>query len=267
MMNSPQSQPASPPEQDLELLSAYLDNQLTGPERVNLERRLGAEPRLRRELDELRATTAALRELEPLPLPRSFTLDPATVGRRRGFAPVAWFLQLGSGLAGLALVLLATAQMLAPAATPAAAPLSTQVVSEAAGMAAMAPTAAPAAEMRTQDAPAAAGLPESAPAATSAPEATAAPAAPATGMVESTPAPTLGPDAVAGAAVMVAESSPGPATDTSAANADAPPPADAPAPAPAPQVAPTSPISPALTLTLGVILIGLAAGWYALGRR
>jgi hypothetical protein len=112
-MNTSQPQPNAPTEADLELLSAYLDNQLSIAERVGLEQRLRAEPLLRTELEELRATADLLRNLEPVQPPRSFTLDPATAPRRVRFVPFAWVMQLGSGLAGMALVLLASVQLLA----------------------------------------------------------------------------------------------------------------------------------------------------------
>jgi hypothetical protein len=69
-------------DEDLELLSAYIDGQLAAGERAALEERLGAEPPLRLALEELRATVAALRTLEPVRPPRSFTLDPAQVTPR-----------------------------------------------------------------------------------------------------------------------------------------------------------------------------------------
>ncbi|EFO79637.1 hypothetical protein OSCT_2501 [Oscillochloris trichoides DG-6] len=123
-MKTPQPQFSPLPEQDLELLSAYLDDQLEGPTRSDLERRLADDPRLRSELEELRSTTALLRELPTLTPPRSFTLDPATVQPRRshyaGWA-LAWVGQLGSGLAGLMLVLLASLQMLGGMSGPMAA--------------------------------------------------------------------------------------------------------------------------------------------------
>ncbi|HMQ34291.1 MAG TPA: anti-sigma factor, partial [Chloroflexaceae bacterium] len=75
-MNSSQPNLSSLPESDVELLSAYLDNQLGVAERVNLERRLEAEPALRAELAELREAVGAVRALEPVRPPRSFTLDP-----------------------------------------------------------------------------------------------------------------------------------------------------------------------------------------------
>ncbi|MEI6777199.1 MAG: hypothetical protein WCK70_09870 [Chloroflexales bacterium] len=119
-MNTSQQQMYSLPDSDLELLSSYIDNRLGAAERAELERRLGAEPRLRAELEDLRATTTLLRELDPLPLPRSFTLDRATAPRRRSFLSLAWLMQLSGGLAGLALVLMASLQMMGSMAAPSA---------------------------------------------------------------------------------------------------------------------------------------------------
>lgn len=95
-------QPVS--EQDRELLSAYIDQQLAVEERQALERRLEQEPALRRELEELQTTVALLRDLPALELPRAFTLDPATAPKRRSF----WqqLLPFGGGLVGVALIML-----------------------------------------------------------------------------------------------------------------------------------------------------------------
>ncbi len=68
-------------ERDLILLNAYLDGALSAAEREALERRLSTDPSLRRELEALRATIALLRMAERVPVPRSFTLDPAVYGR------------------------------------------------------------------------------------------------------------------------------------------------------------------------------------------
>lgn len=110
-MNTSQPDMNSLPDGDLELLSGYIDNQLGPAERAKLERRLGVEPRLRAELEDLRTTASVLRSLEPLRPPRSFTLSPATATRRRGILALAWAMQLGGGLVGLALVLMASLQM------------------------------------------------------------------------------------------------------------------------------------------------------------
>ncbi|HMO59781.1 MAG TPA: zf-HC2 domain-containing protein, partial [Roseiflexaceae bacterium] len=61
---------------DIELLSAYIDNELSAADRARLEVRLQAEPLLRTTLAELQTTVTALQSLETLGPPRSFTLDP-----------------------------------------------------------------------------------------------------------------------------------------------------------------------------------------------
>ncbi len=84
-----------------ELLSAYLDGELTAAEREHLEARLLTDPALQRELDALRRTVTLVRDLPPAPLPRNFILSPGMLsspspplpsspqGRRRAFRP--WF--------------------------------------------------------------------------------------------------------------------------------------------------------------------------------
>lgn len=111
MTTSPASQ-SELPERDLELLSAYLDNELAPADRTALEQRLASEPRLRRELAELGATRDLLREQPWVTPPRSFTLTPDMAGMRpRRFALPSW-LQPLSGLAALALVMLIGWQVL-----------------------------------------------------------------------------------------------------------------------------------------------------------
>ncbi len=232
------------PERDLELLSAYLDNQLTVAERMNLDRRLAAEPRLRAELEELRATTTLLRQLAPVRPPRSFTLDPTTAPRPRRFIPITWFMQLGSGLAGLALVLLATVQLL---------------VMGGVGVE-LAPAAAPAPAALEAEAPTVATMAESAPKTSGAmaPEAT-----PAADQAATQPPP------LAGGAGSTTENGTGgpPAIDPTV---DALPggaerqatPFEAPAPAVQPRSFPVG-----LTLALGLVLIGLALAWHLASRR
>jgi hypothetical protein len=69
-------------ERDLELLSAYLDGELTDREQRSLEQRLARDNALRTELDRLRDTVALVGELPRLRAPRQFTLDPAVYGRK-----------------------------------------------------------------------------------------------------------------------------------------------------------------------------------------
>lgn len=70
-----------PTERDLELLSAYLDGELSDRERNTLERRLDQERALLHELNALRDTVALLHDLPRLKAPRNFTLDPAKYSR------------------------------------------------------------------------------------------------------------------------------------------------------------------------------------------
>ncbi len=103
MKNLPQPQHT---DDDLVLLSSYLDRQLAPAEQQAIEERLRVDHALQAELDELRITTALLRDLEPVVPPRSFTLDPEQVRPRRPLL-VGW-MRLGSLLAALVLALTAT---------------------------------------------------------------------------------------------------------------------------------------------------------------
>ncbi len=69
-------------ERDLIQLNAYLDGEMSAEEREAFERRLAQDAALQRELEALRATVALLHMAERVPLPRSFTLDPAVYGRQ-----------------------------------------------------------------------------------------------------------------------------------------------------------------------------------------
>jgi len=70
-------------ERDLEVLSNYLDGQLTTGERARLEARLQTELELRTVLEQIRQTRAAVRNLPFLRAPRNYTLTPKMVGVRR----------------------------------------------------------------------------------------------------------------------------------------------------------------------------------------
>jgi hypothetical protein len=186
---------------DLELLSAYIDRQLTDDARAALERRLEREPALRLALDELRATVAALRALEPARPPRSFTLDVSKHGARKrsgwGFGRL---LPFGSGLAALLVAAWITASMFGGQAS---APTFQTISGELApgGSIAAANTAEPPRTFRVPAEPAAppeapapsvADTQNSAPTATMAAPAAAAPAATAPAPI-SAPAPTTTP--------------------------------------------------------------------------
>jgi anti-sigma factor RsiW len=107
---------------DPDLLSAYLDNQVTSTERDRIERHLGACETCQRELDVLRQTVALLRAMPRAPVPRAFVLSEAQVGIRRPAARPAWY---GGALRGMGAVaaivmvaLIATTLLQQPAWTP-----------------------------------------------------------------------------------------------------------------------------------------------------
>ena len=76
---------------DIEILSAYLDNQLSSHQRASLEARLRSEPELSAELDGLRNTRQMLRSLPKLRAPRNFTLAAQTYQKRASARLPAFF--------------------------------------------------------------------------------------------------------------------------------------------------------------------------------
>jgi anti-sigma factor RsiW len=66
---------------DLELLSSYLDGQLSPSDYARLESRLSSDPDLRAVLDDLRGARSLLRGLPTRKAPRNFTLTPKMVGK------------------------------------------------------------------------------------------------------------------------------------------------------------------------------------------
>lgn len=94
--------------QDIELLSAYLDQELDPGESARLEARLQVEPDLNSALRDLRRTRQVLRSLPVVRAPRNFTLTPDAAGiLRKEPGWLRWFstLRLSSALAGLMLIL------------------------------------------------------------------------------------------------------------------------------------------------------------------
>ncbi len=143
---------------DLELLSAYIDGQLSAEERRAVERRLGEEAELRQAYEELRATVQALRDLEPLRPPRSFTLDPAKAAAQRPpVARLGWgrLLQAVGVFASVLIVAIGALYVLGsmgagapsmavqPTAAPAAEPMSAAAPAEAPTVAVEARESAP----------------------------------------------------------------------------------------------------------------------------
>ncbi len=171
---------------DLELLSAYIDQQLTAADRATLEQRLEHEPALQLALEELRTTVGLLRELPAARPPRSFALDPRSVAPKRSWS-FPW-MQLGSALVAATLLLVfgfVLTRGTGGGGSPASAPMAASAPTSA--PAAAAPTFAPAAPMSAAaeptaaagaEAPMAAGVaPTAVAASTSAPAAALAPAA------------------------------------------------------------------------------------------
>lgn len=69
--------------QDIETLSAYLDDQLLAEEKAKLQSRLQQEAGLRQDLENLRQTRAVLRSTPQVKRPRSFALTPEMVKEQR----------------------------------------------------------------------------------------------------------------------------------------------------------------------------------------
>ena len=65
---------------DAELLSAYLDSQLSKVDSAQLESRIKTDPELRSVYDELRQSRTVLRKLPARRAPRNFTLTPKMAG-------------------------------------------------------------------------------------------------------------------------------------------------------------------------------------------
>jgi len=98
---------------DLQLLSAYLDNELDSAQRQKLETQIENDPVLREKLKDLRRTKLTLSSLSHLKAPRNFTLTPEIVTvRRRKSAPMFRALKLASSIAGILLVALISIELL-----------------------------------------------------------------------------------------------------------------------------------------------------------
>lgn len=118
--------------QDFELLSAYLDLELSPSERLRLESRLQTETDLKEALNDLRKTRLVLRSLPVMRAPRNFTLTPEMAGikPRRENVFLIWFarMRLSSALAAVLLVLVLLGDFLSGAtllpASPTAADLA-----------------------------------------------------------------------------------------------------------------------------------------------
>lgn len=132
---------------DWQLLSEYLDGQLSARSQAQLEQRLREHPELRSALEEIRQTRSILRSVRMQRVPRNFTLTPAMARQSRPreilrFVPV---LNFASALAALAVIVTLAVQFL---------PLSTTAASQRAADTAPAAAAAPMAAQPQGTAPA-----------------------------------------------------------------------------------------------------------------
>jgi hypothetical protein len=114
---------------DWEVLSAFLDGQLSAQEKALLEIRLQENPELQQGFEELRRTKAVLRSLPRYHVPRNFTLTPAMIGKKsqpRLFS----VMRLASIMVSILLVLTFIGEWLIPRTTQFAAPMAAMSVEE-----------------------------------------------------------------------------------------------------------------------------------------
>lgn len=104
----------------IELLSAYLDDQLSAKARSDLESRLAADKDLKSMLEELRITRNVLRSLPTLKAPRNFTLTPEMVGMRKRVPRISLAMAFASVAASFLLVLTIAGDVLFSVGLPAA---------------------------------------------------------------------------------------------------------------------------------------------------
>lgn len=95
---------STPTMRDLELLSAYLDRELSQGEKTRLITRIVKEPELARALEDLRQTRSMLRRTPQRKAPRNFTLTPKMVGIRPPVPRVVPALSWASAIAALMFV-------------------------------------------------------------------------------------------------------------------------------------------------------------------
>src|SRR5215510_2569319 len=91
-------------QRDLELLSSYLDGQLSPSDAARLESRLKTDTQLTSVLNDLRATRTLLRKLPARRAPRNFTLTRKMVGQNPSLPKAYPFFRFASALATLLFV-------------------------------------------------------------------------------------------------------------------------------------------------------------------
>jgi hypothetical protein len=103
---------------DVELLSAYLDGQLSPSDSLRLESRLSSDPNLKKVLDDLRISRGLLHQLPQRRVPRNFTLSPKMAGLKAPVPRVYPTFRLATVLATLLLIFTFAINRFAPLATP-----------------------------------------------------------------------------------------------------------------------------------------------------
>ena len=140
---------------EYELISAYLDGQLTPTEKVRLEERLDQDGQWRLALEELRETRTLLRSAPRYRAPRNFTISPEMARQyaRKPLFPAIFSFRFSAALSALALIAAFFLQLV-PAGSPAllslqvapaeqAAPLAEALPAEGEAMKAAEPQPAP----------------------------------------------------------------------------------------------------------------------------
>ncbi len=104
----------TPTFRDVELLSAYLDGQLSQADSARLESRLKADPDLRAVMDDLSQSRTLLRKLPQRRAPHNFTLTPRMAGVKAPLPRAVPALRWATSLATFLLFLSMAANALAP---------------------------------------------------------------------------------------------------------------------------------------------------------
>ncbi len=90
---------------DWEILSAYLDGQVSAKEQEKIKQKLTAEPELQRALEELQRTKMVLRSAPRRRVPHNFTLSPSMIPQRKPFFRLVPTLSFASVMAAILMVL------------------------------------------------------------------------------------------------------------------------------------------------------------------
>jgi hypothetical protein len=99
---------------EIELLSAYLDGQLSPSESARLEARLASDPELASAFNDLRAARGILRKLPSRKAPRNFTLTRQMVGLKPPLPRSYSFFRFSTAFATILLTLTFAANLAAP---------------------------------------------------------------------------------------------------------------------------------------------------------